>query len=550
MFDFDSHPRPNHSWSKTIIYELHIGGFTKHPSSKVDPLKQGTFLGLIKKLKYLKSLGISSIELLPVYSFDKSDAPHGLDNYWGYSPINWFTPHWAFVMGGNPLKARNQFRELVSACHDLGIEVILDVVYNHTTEGNINGPIISWKGFGENFYYHQNDDGDFLDVTGCGNSIAANRPLVRQLILESMKCWANELGVDGFRFDLGVALSRGEGLTPLENPPLFEEIEADPSLSGLKLISEPWDCGGLYLLSNFPAKRISTWNGNFRDNIRKFWKGDTNSVWPIKDSLRGNNQLYNGQEERMLNSINFITSHDGFTLTDLVSFNIKHNLSNGENNRDGENHNNSFNHGVEGPTSNKDLKRLRNRQKKNFFSTMLLSPGVPMLLMGDEVGRSQGGNNNTWCQDNSLSWMLWEGNDYDLELYNFVQELIRIRKKIPELFDPLIPTNESSSKQKQVSKPFWVQWHGVNASKPDWSDWSHTLAYSINQGSNGAVMWLGLNAYEKAMTFELPSPMSSWVGILNTSSKQCPKTIQTTIELKKNSFMLLLCKEYSSKIKS
>ena len=284
-FDFKSHPRPKHSWNKTIIYELHVGGFTKSNDSSISESKKGTFLGLIEKIPYLKSLGITTIELLPVFAFDSNDAPEGLVNYWGYSPINWFTPHQDFVDSCNPLEARRQFKKLVEVCHDNELEVLIDVVYNHTTEGNQNGPSISWKNFGPKTYYHQDDKENYQDVSGCGNSIAANRPLVRKLILESLRCWAIELGVDGFRFDLGIALSRGENLIPLDKPPLFEEIEADPKLSDVKLISEPWDCGGLYKLGDFPAKQFRTWNGHFRDDIRRFWKGDKGTIWPLKDRL-------------------------------------------------------------------------------------------------------------------------------------------------------------------------------------------------------------------------------------------------------------------------
>ena len=291
-FDFISHPRPQHKWSNTIIYELHVGGFTKNPKANVSSSKRGTLIALKEKIPYLKELGITTIELLPIFAFDPSDAPLGRKNFWGYSPINWFTLHHEYILGDNPLEARNQIRELVAECHDNNIEILLDVVYNHTSEGNQEGPFISWKGFADYMYYHRNKKGEYLDVSGCGNSIAANSPMAKKLILESMKCWSRELGFDGFRFDLGVALSRGKDLVPLENPPLFEDIESEPELCGLKLISEPWDCGGLYKLSDFPASNIATWNGHFRDDIRRFWKGDKNSTWPLKDRLNGSSLLY------------------------------------------------------------------------------------------------------------------------------------------------------------------------------------------------------------------------------------------------------------------
>ena len=554
-FNFKSHPRPKHEWNKTIIYELHVGGFTKNSDSSISDSKKGTFIGLIEKIPYLKSLGITSIELLPIFAFDTYDAPEGLKNYWGYSPINWFTPHQDFVDGYKPLEARKQFKHFVEVCHDNGLEVLIDVVYNHTTEGNNEGPNISWKNFGPKLYYHQDDDGNFQDVSGCGNSIAANRPLVRKLILESLHCWAIELGVDGFRFDLGIALSRGEDLIPLNEPPLFEEIEADPKLSDVKLISEPWDCGGLYKLGNFPAKRFRTWNGHFRDDIRRFWKGEKSTIWPLKDRLVGNESLYNNNNLANIFSINFITSHDGFTLKDLVSFNKKHNLANGENNRDGENHNNSFNYGVEGPTTNQEINNLRQKQQRNLLSSLLLSPGIPMLLMGDEVGRSQGGNNNTWCQDNTLGWMNWDHKDCDQDLKEFVIKLISLRKQLPTFFSPDYIFDSQKYSSNIQKSDFWIQWHGIKVNKPDWGDWSHTLGYSINKKDQGSTIWIGFNAYKEGMVFDLPKPISPWKKYIDTSilkNKTVPKkplTNQSNIRIESNSLVLLIANEYSKKIK-
>ena len=554
-FNFESHPRPKHEWNKTIIYELHVGGFTKNKNSNVSDLKKGTFIGLIEKLPYLKSLGITSIELLPVFAFDTSDAPQGLENYWGYSPINWFTPHQGYVAGHDSLKAREQFKEFVEVCHDNGLEVILDVVYNHTSEGNKDGPKLSWKSFGPKAYYHQDEKENFQDVSGCGNSIAANRPLVRQLIIESLRCWSIELGVDGFRFDLGIALSRGENLIPLDAPPLFEEIEADPYLSDVKLISEPWDCGGLYKLSDFPAKTFRTWNGHFRDDIRRFWKGEKGTIWPLKDRLSGNNLLYKNSNKSNTLSVNFITSHDGFTLKDLVSFNKKHNLANGENNRDGENHNNSFNYGVEGPTTNKEVINLRARQQRNFFSSLLLSPGIPMILMGDEVGRSQGGNNNAWCQNNPLGWMVWDQEICDEDLHIFVKKLIIIRKQLPEFFSPGFINKSYKENCKFTNSDFWLQWHGIEVNKPDWGDWSHTLGYSINKKNEGSAVWLGFNAYKEAMPFELPKPTSPWKKYIDTSSlknkniSRKPIANQSNIHIESKSFVLMIANEYAKRIK-
>ena len=546
-FNFNEYPRPNTPWSETIIYELHVDAFTHRLKPTDRNNNQGNFLGIIEKLPYLKELGITAIELLPVFTFDPTDAPEGLNNYWGYSPINWFAPHYEYISGSNPKEGRNQFRKLVENCHYHGIEVILDVVYNHTSEGGKNGPIISWKGFASDSYYHQDDDNNFLDVTGCGNTISANNPITRKLILESMRCWAIELGVDGFRFDLGIALSRGEKLTPLDNPGLFEEIEADPYLSDLKIVSEPWDCGGLYRLKDFPAKRIGTWNGKFRDGARRFWKGEKNSAWDFRDNLMGGQDLYKGKINKIQRSINFITSHDGFTLNDLVSFNYKHNLSNGEENRDGENHNNSFNYGVEGPSIDKDLIKLRNRQKRNLLGTMLLSPGIPMLLMGDEVGRSQGGNNNTWCQNSDLSWMIWDEDICDLNLYSFVKKLIRIRLKYPKLFCKIINQLRPKDNYKENQDELWIQWHGVKLGIPDWSDWSHTVSYSINKGATDYLCWFGFNAYTKSIKFEIPEPSTKWIKLVDTFNENdknahipLEQIKSNFIEIESRSFVLLM----------
>ena len=557
LFDFQAHPRPRHSWQRTVIYELHVGGFTRREDAGVAVEHRGTYLGLIEKLPYLKELGITAVELLPVFCFDPADAPPGRDNVWGYSPLSWFTPHHGYCSSSDPLQARHEVRQLVAACHDAGIEVLLDVVYNHTTEGNRHGPTLSWRGCADNVYYHQNEDGDYQDVSGCGNSIAANAPISTQLILESMRCWALELGVDGFRFDLGIALSRGDQLKPLNEPPLFAAMEADPQLSDLKLVSEPWDCGGLYRLDDFPAKRIGTWNGHFRDGVRRFWKGDDHSTWSLAQRFKGSPDLYDGKPVALGRSVNFITAHDGFTLADLVSYNHKHNLANGEDNRDGENHNNSWNHGIEGPSSNPLVQSLRRRQQRNLLTSLLLARGVPMLLMGDEVGRSQGGNNNSWCQNSPLGWMVWNEDQCDLELKQFLQRLMRLRQTLPQLFNPLVPPRESNRKSaeqpSEQRSDLWRQWHGVNLAKPDWAAWSRTTATSLHRGSRGALLWMGFNAYKESLSFELPVPASPWKRVIDTSLPS-PKDFPAEpasfsgveIPLQSRSFVLLLAEEETS----
>ena len=555
-FDFEAHPRPRHSWQRSVIYELHVGAFTRASDSGVDPSNRGTYQGVIEKLPYLQELGVTAIELLPVFSFDPADAPPGRDNVWGYSPLNWFTPHHGYCSVEDPLQARNELRQLVAACHDAGIEVLLDVVYNHTTEGNRHGPTLSWRGVADGTYYHQNSEGEYLDVSGCGNSIAANDPISTQLILESMRCWAVELGIDGFRFDLGIELSRGAQLKPLDHPPLFTAMEADPELSDLKLVSEPWDCGGLYRLNDFPAKRIATWNGHFRDGLRRFWKGDEHSTWALAQRFKGSPDLYDGKAVAIGHSVNFITAHDGFTLADLVSYNRKHNLANGEDNRDGDNHNNSWNHGLEGPTTEPEVLALRRRQQRNLLSTLLLARGVPMLLMGDEVGRSQGGNNNTWCQDSPLGWMVWNEDHCDLELKLFLKRLLKLRQALPQLFNPLIPARETTKKHPQDHTDLWRQWHGVDLSKPDWASWSRSVATSLHMGSHGALIWMGFNAHKEALDFELPIPASPWTRVIDTSLP-APQDFPdqpvpfrgVTIPMQSRSFVLLVAQDEVSNLR-
>ncbi len=535
LFNFKDYPRPKHSWEETIIYELHIKSFTESTYTN-----ESCFKKFLKKIPYLKELGITTIELLPIFCFDPTDAPNGLENFWGYSPINWFTPHFEYLSNESAVKNREEFRRLVEECHKEDIEVILDVVYNHTSEGDSQGPAISWKGIDENLYYFIGKDKTYQDVSGCGNTIAANRGLVRKLIIESLKCWASEFGVDGFRFDLGIALSRGENLSPLENPPIFEDIECEPELIDIKLISEPWDCGGLYKLGDFPSKNTFTWNGHFRDDLRRFWKGDKDTAWNMSDKIKGSPSIY--KEKNILpKSINFITSHDGFTLKDLVTFNRKHNFANREQNRDGDNHNNSWNHGIEGPTTNLLINDLRKRQQKNLILSLLISKGVPMILMGDEIGRSQGGNNNSWCQNNLLGWMNWGHGQQDLELLEYCKYVIKIRKKLINIFNPSF----SPKNQTNENIPTY-HWHGTKLDSPDWSSWSHTVAFSINKENSNPLVWIGLNAYSKSIDFPLPKCKYNWLKVIDTSMPKIfePLTIkEKSVSIKSRSSLLIISEE-------
>ena len=535
LFNFRDYPRPKHSWEETIIYELHIKAFTESTDKN-----ESCFKKFLKKISYLKELGITTIELLPIFCFDPTDAPDGLKNFWGYSPINWFTPHFEYLSNESAEKNREEFRTFVEECHKADIEVILDVVYNHTSEGDSQGPAISWKGIDENLYYFIGKDKNYQDVSGCGNTIAANRGLVRKLIIESLKCWSSEFGVDGFRFDLGIALSRGENLLPLDNPPIFEDIECEPELIDIKLISEPWDCGGLYKLGDFPSTNTFTWNGHFRDDLRRFWKGDKDTAWDLSDKIKGSPSIYK-KDNIFPKSINFITSHDGFTLKDLVTFNRKHNFANREQNRDGDNHNNSWNHGIEGPTTNLLINDLRKRQQKNLILSLFVSKGVPMILMGDEIGRSQGGNNNSWCQNNLLSEMNWDHSQQDLELLEYFKYVIKIRKKLINIFNPsCLPDNPN---YKNIPK---YHWHGTKLDNPDWSSWSHTLAFSINKCKTNPLVWIGFNAYSESIDFNLPKCEYNWLKVIDTSMSEIsqPLTInEKSVSLKSRSSLLIISEE-------
>ncbi len=535
LFNFKDFPRPKHSWEETIIYELHIKSFTE----SIDK-NESCFKKFLKKIPYLKELGITSIELLPIFCFDPTDAPNGLKNFWGYSPINWFTPHFEYLSNESAEKNREEFRKLVEECHKADIEVILDVVYNHTSEGDYKGPTICWKGIDENLYYFIGKDKNYQDVSGCGNTIAANRGLVRRLIIESLKCWASEFGVDGFRFDLGIALSRGENLSPLDNPPIFEDIECEPELVDIKFISEPWDCGGLYKLGDFPSNNTFTWNGHFRDDLRRFWKGDKDTAWNLSDKIKGTPSIYK-KDTIFPKSINFITSHDGFTLKDLVTFNKKYNFANREQNRDGDNHNNSWNHGIEGPTTNLLINDLRKRQQKNLILSLLISKGVPMILMGDELGRSQGGNNNSWCQDNLLGWMNWEHGQQDLELLEYFKYVIKIRKKLINIFNPSFFLNNQTNEDIPT-----YHWHGTKLDNPDWSSWSHTVAFSINKGITNPLVWIGLNAYSKSIDFTLPKCKYNWLKVIDTSMSEIFEPLiinEKFVSIKSRSSLLIISEE-------
>ena len=505
-------------FTNTIIYEMHVGGFTRHESSGLDSRIRGTYAGLIEKIPYLKDLGITAVELLPVYQFDEQDAPNGLANYWGYSPVSFFAPHSGYCDCDDPTGPVNRFCDMVKALHRAGIEVILDVVYNHTAEGGKDGPTLCFRGMENKTYYLLDEDhpSQYLNYSGCGNTLNTNNSIVRRMILDSLHYWVQVMHVDGFRFDLASILSRDEQGKPLKNPPILWEIESDPILAGTKLIAEAWDAGGLYQVGTFIGDRWQEWNGQFRDDVRRFWRGDTGMVTRLALRLLASPDMYGHEEREPEQSINFVTCHDGFTLNDLVSYERKHNLANREGNRDGSDVNFSWNCGVEGPSDDPEVERMRKRQIKNLLATTLLSLGVPMLLMGDEVRRTQGGNNNVFCQDNETSWFDWRGVEQHAEIHRFVKELIHLRRALDFSHgreDEEIPLN-------RLLQTAPVQWHGVRLYQPDWADYSHSLAFTARSQTGHFLFHTILNAFWKPLTFELlPVPDErrfAWRRVIDT----------------------------------
>ncbi len=386
--------------SRTIIYEMHVRGFARHPSSGVAEKSRGTYAGLMEKIPYLQELGITAVELLPMFQFDAQDCPPGRTNYWGYAPVSFFAPHHAYSSRPDPLGPVDEFRDMVRALHRAGIEIILDVVFNHTAEGDHRGPTLCFRGLDNSAYYTlEPNRARYANYSGTGNTLNANHPIVRRMILDSLRYWVEEMHVDGFRFDLASILARDSSGQPMANPPVLWDIESAPALAGTKLIAEAWDAAGLYQVGSFVGDIWKEWNGRFRDDVRAFFRGEDDSVARVADRFLGSPDTYGHEEREAEQSINFVTCHDGFTLNDLVSYDGKHNEANGEGNRDGSNDNRSWNCGWEGPTDDPEIEKLRSRQVKNYLTFTMLSLGVPMIGMGDEARRTQRGNNNAYCQE-------------------------------------------------------------------------------------------------------------------------------------------------------
>ncbi len=513
LYDWEGDDPLNHRFANSIIYEVHVGGFTKHPNSGLSDELRGTYRGLIEKIPYLKSLNITSVELMPVQQFDPMDLPNKeLTNYWGYSPIGFFAPHNGYSANNDPIGVLDEFRDMVKALHRAGIAVVLDVVFNHTAESDEFGPTLCFKGI-ENVAYYilEKDMHRYKNYAGTGNSIRANHSVVRRMIRDCLHYWVSEFHVDGFRFDLATVLSRDEFGNHMSHPPILWSIDSEPALASSKIIAESWDLQ-MYQLGNFIGDRWAEWNGKFRDDVRRFVKGELGMVHTFANRITASIDVFKGIFRDPNRSINFITCHDGFTLNDLVTYNNKYNLANGENNRDGIEENFSWNCGVEGPTDNPAIEALRLKQIKNFFTILLISQGTPMILMGDEVRRTQHGNNNSYCQDNETSWFDWSLIEKNRALLEFVRKLNWFNLNTgffqEEIFwlapEPVSLTN--------------ITFHGIKENHPDWQYFSNSLAYTLRNIEFGQIIHVMINAHDKALTFELPKePNLHWRRIIDTS---------------------------------
>lgn len=510
-----------------VIYEAHVRSFTIHPSSGVK--KGGTYTGLREKIAHLKELGVNCIELLPIHEFDEFEnsrtSPVNGDmlvNYWGYGTVGFFAPKAGYAATGYLGMQVDEFKTLVRDLHANGIEVILDVVFNHTAEGNEQGPYISFKGIDNKTYYLLTPEGYYYNFSGTGNTMNCNNPIVRNMILDCLRYWAAEYHIDGFRFDLAAILSRDEHGAPMANPPLLESLAYDPILGKCKLIAEAWDAGGLYQVGSFPSwGRWAEWNGKYRDDIRNYIKGEPGLTGALAERIQGSPNLYNWRGPSA--SINFVTCHDGFTMMDLVSYNDKHNEANGWDNGDGGNDNNSWNCGYEGKTDNSDIVRLRKKQIKNMLSILLFSRGIPMILSGDEMGNTQFGNNNAYCQDSEISWLNWEDLKENADLFNFTKNLIAFRQAHPLL-------------RRNVYNPGDFSWHGCKAWNADWSGQSQTLAVMLanSQVEPDSCLYAAFNSHWEMHGFELPRPAvgTEWYILANTDMEPPQDIFQPGKEMK------------------
>jgi len=527
-YDWEGDQPLDHPLESSIIYELHVAGFTRHPSSKVT--RPGTFSGIIEKIPFLKALGVTDVELLPVMAFDEQDVPETpaasrLKNYWGYSTHSFFSPHPGYCVSPERGTHLREFRDMVKELHRAGIGVILDVVFNHTAEGGADGPIMNFKGFANEIFYHLDPQNRavYRDYTGCGNTVNCNHPLVCRYLVGCLEYWVREMHVDGFRFDLASVLARGEDGNPQHNAPVPWNIEFSDVLAPTRIIAEAWDAAGLYQVGAFPGYRWAEWNGRYRDVIRRFVRGEKGLVGELATRLSGSSDLYQPNGRLPINSVNFVTCHDGFTLNDLVSYNFKHNEANGQNNRDGTDENFSWNCGIEGETDHPGILSLRRRQARNFLAILLLSQGVPMILSGDEVLRTQLGNNNGYCQDNALSWFDWTLTEKNRDMLRFVRQMVAFRKRHPCLMRKSFLRGNRSEGRRLPD----VTWHGIRLNEPLWHDPdAQLLAYTLGAVSHGEEdLHIILNMSERPVELPLPRmPEREWYLAIDTS-KPSPEDI-------------------------
>jgi len=558
-FHWQEDQPPLTPFEDTIVYELHVRGFTIHPSAVVA--HPGTFLGLVEKIPYLKELGVTAVELLPVHEFEENDCPFSNPftgerhrNFWGYNSVAFAAPKASFAATSDEFGQVTEFREMVRAFHAEGIEVILDVVFNHTGEGDDRGQTYSFRGLDNELYYMLGPGGTYLNFTGCGNTLNCNQPVVRHLLLTCLRFWVADMHVDGLRFDLASVFGRDSQGHVLVEPPVVDMIAEDGVLADTKLIAEPWDAVGLYQVGGFPqGRRWSEWNGHYRDDVRRFWRGDPGMTGVLATRFCGSADLYEGSGRQPRHSINFVTCHDGFTLWDLVSYNHKHNLANGEDNRDGLNDNCSWNCGVEGPTANPHILALRRRQARNLMATLLLSQGVPMILAGDEFLRTQRGNNNAWCQDNDLSWLDWDLARENADFLRFTRMLIALRKRHPAL------RRRSFLRGGGAELGADVVWHGVEPGCPDFSGSSRTLAFALDGRQTGREpdrdFYVACNAWQDSLPFRVPNSPSgrAWRRIVDTaalppsdivdSEEGTPIPSQQVLNLASHSMVVLISEE-------
>jgi len=566
-FDWEGDTPLNYPLRYSVIYETHVKGLTAHPCSGVK--FPGTYLGVIEKIPFFKDLGITSIEFLPVQEFNENEITiispctgEKLTNYWGYSTVAFFAPKGSYAADKTPGAQVREFKQMVKELHKAGIEVILDIVFNHTAEGNELGPTFSFRGLDNSIYYILNENRRYYqNYSGCGNTMNCNHPVVRTLIMDCLRYWVMEMHVDGFRFDLGSILGRDQHGRIMENPPTLERIAEDPILNAAKIIAEAWDAGGAYQVGWFPGGRWAEWNDKFRDDVRRYWRGDPKGTRYFATRISGSSDLYLRDGRKPFHSINFITSHDGFTLKDLVSYNEKHNTDNGEKNNDGNNNNMSCNYGIEGVTLDPVIKIIREKQLRNFFATMMISLGTPMILGGDEFGRTQNGNNNAYCQDNEISWYDWSLLEKNKNFYRFAKEMIAFRLRHPCFMRPEFYTGTEGSYSSIPD----ISWFDDKGNSPDWDKIGYYLALRIDGSRADSPVdrddnyfYIMFNAGLEIQPFilaEIPSK-KEWVRVVDTgllppndilspgNEKQLPS--QHSYPVKARSMVILISRDASN----